>query len=620
MTPASWVFDVAGPVDANALGAALGALVARHPILRGGFEDGRVNDGRVEGRVENGRVEDEEADTAGVLLTVLDRRAMGEGERTVADCLAAQSSRPFDLSGGPLLRAVLVLLSAERSVFVLTVHRDVVDQWSGHALMRDLGACYGTACQGTGIQHASPASWQAKQLGDRLRVAEAVPLVLDREAADDLLRVRKTFAASPFTVLLTAFQLTTGLHAGADGRRCRTVWDESVSFGDLLARAQDTPQLPSDVLPGLSIVERFPTSRVAEFDLTVTWDAAPDESGVLHGWLEYDADLFARPTAQRMAAHYLALLRSALAEPDAPVRGLSHTTSEELALLRRWAEAPLKPTAENVVAEVLRRAAETPDAPALDFEDDRLSYAQLVERSGRMAEALAAHGVVAEDVVGLALERSASLVVAMLAVLMSGAAYLPLDAGYPDSRLAHMVANSGAALVIADRDVAAFAGSVPVFRVEELLCLEGHQHAAAPREAFAEPSADQRACLLYTSGSTGLPKGVEVTHGGIVRLVRGGPYFRAHGPGRRRAGRQHLVRRRHLRDLGRARERRAAGRDPQGRRTEPGAAGRPDRGRGRHGDADDHGAVPPVHGHRSRGCSDRCAPCSSAARRPTRAG
>ena len=297
--------------------------------------------------------------------------------------------------------------------------------------------------------------------------------------------------------LQAAFHLTMGLHAGTP------VADESVSFRDLLAQARDTQAL----LPGLIL----------------TWDATPDEAGLLHGVLEYDADLYSQPAVQSMAAHYLTLLRSALAEPDAPVRSLSHTTVEEQALLRGWAEAPWTPQSENVVAEVLRRAAETPDAPALDFHDDRLSYAQLVERASRMAEALAAHGVVPEDVVGLALERSASLVAAMLAVMMSGAAYLPLDAGHPDSRLAHMVANGGAALVIADRDVTAFADSVKVFRVEELL--SGAATAAATREAFPELLADQRACLLYTSGSTGLPKGVEVTHGGIVRLVRGGPPF-----------------------------------------------------------------------------------------------
>jgi len=334
----------------------------------------------------------------------------------------------------------------------------------------------------------TPASWAFDIAGpvdaSAVEAALGVPLVLDQESGDGVLRLAKTHAVLPATVLLTAFRLTTELYAGT------TVGDESVSFGDLLDQARDTEALNLSQDAGGEPLLQAPLTRSA---------------------------------AQRMAAHCLTLLRSALADPDAPVSTLSHATSEEQALLRGWAEAPWTPQAENVVAEVLRRAAETPDAPALDFHDECLTYAQLVERSGRMAGALAARGVAAEDVVGLAVERSATLVAAMLAVMMAGAAYLPLDAGHPDSRLAHMVANSGAVLVIADREVAAFAGSVPVFRAEELL--SAGASGAALREAFPEPFAGQRACLLYTSGSTGLPKGVEVTHGGIVRLVRGGPPF-----------------------------------------------------------------------------------------------
>ncbi|MFC6987448.1 amino acid adenylation domain-containing protein [Streptomyces cirratus] len=174
-----------------------------------------------------------------------------------------------------------------------------------------------------------------------------------------------------------------------------------------------------------------------------------------------------------------------------------------------------------MVEALLDRPGTDPDAVALVFPDATLTYRELRSRAERMADALRERGVRAENTVGLAFEPSAELVVAMLAVLMAGAAYVPLDPGHPDARLAYMVQDSRTRLVIADRDVS-FGGDVPVVRTAEL---QGRSVPSDPPAPRVPPHPDQQACVLYTSGSTGRPKGVAITHRGIVRLVRDTDYL-----------------------------------------------------------------------------------------------
>ncbi|WP_328433271.1 non-ribosomal peptide synthetase [Streptomyces sp. NBC_00425] len=252
-------------------------------------------------------------------------------------------------------------------------------------------------------------------------------------------------------------------------------------------------------------------------DLALFWDGA-SPGDTLRGTIEYDTVLVDRATAQRFADHFTALLESALDAPASPLYRLVHTTAEERALLTSWGTEPARTAAVSVVEALRDRCRTAPDAVASEFWDATLTYGELQARAERMAGALAARGVRAESAVGLAMEPSASLVVAMLAVLLAGAAYVPLDPGHPDARLAHMVTDSGACLVIADRDLS-FAGEVPVVPVGELAA-----ESAGPAE-LAPPHPDQQACVLYTSGSTGLPKGVAITHRGIVRLVRDTDYL-----------------------------------------------------------------------------------------------
>jgi len=241
----------------------------------------------------------------------------------------------------------------------------------------------------------------------------------------------------------------------------------------------------------------------------------PRPDGVV---VRYDATLFDRATVIRMAGHFTVLLGSALAAPHARVDDLVHTTAAERELLTRWGCETSTGRPRNLVEGFRRQARSRPDAVALVFDDETITYGELLRRSDALAAALAGHGVGPESVVGLAMDRSAALVVAIVGVVTAGAAYLPLDPEYPAARLAYIVADSGAQLVLTDGELS-WTPPAPTLRPAELT------PAAAAPGADRTPHPDQQACVLYTSGSTGRPKGVATTHRAIVRLVYDAPFF-----------------------------------------------------------------------------------------------
>ncbi|MGW1954891.1 amino acid adenylation domain-containing protein [Streptomyces sp. NPDC001920] len=350
-----------------------------------------------------------------------------------------------------------------------------------------------------------------------------VPVRLDPSAAQLLTELSRTREVPEHTILLTAFQLLLGRYAGVKDVSVgsagpegvgayRTHWEDDPDFATLLHRTRETPR--TERLRAELTLGSAPSGG---FDVALAWDETPSDTGELGGTLAYDAELFDRATAERMAQHCTTLLTAALTDPAAPVSHLVHTTPEERALLAAWGTEGGEARAADVVAAFRAQAEATPTAVALRFADGTLTYGELQDRSDRLARALVERGVTPESVVGLAMQQSASLVVAMLAVLTAGAAYLPLDSGHPESRLAYMVQDSGACVVLADRDVD-FAGGAPVVRIEDLT-------RCSPHTPLPAVHPEQRACVLYTSGSTGRPKGVENTHRGIVRLVCDAAYL-----------------------------------------------------------------------------------------------
>ncbi|MGW6919365.1 amino acid adenylation domain-containing protein, partial [Kitasatospora sp. NPDC054939] len=243
-------------------------------------------------------------------------------------------------------------------------------------------------------------------------------------------------------------------------------------------------------------------------------------------------DLNAHPelcTADELADRHgtlLTTLRSlAAADPGQPIGRIELLTAEERADLLDTPAPAAEPGRVPTLVELFEaRAAADPAAPAVTAGTDTLGYGELNERADRLARGLIACGAGPERIVAIALPRCADLVVAVLAVLKSGAAYLPLDPEYPQARLAHMLADARPALLLTDR---ATAPAVPAGADLPVLLLDDPGTAAlaalpggdlADAERTAPLAADHPAYVIYTSGSTGRPKGVVVTHRNVVRL------------------------------------------------------------------------------------------------------
>ena len=256
----------------------------------------------------------------------------------------------------------------------------------------------------------------------------------------------------------------------------------------------------------------------AKFDLELEAIDTPDHLTLS---LEYAADLFDASTAARMLAHLHTLLLGIAAQPDAPVSRLPLLDAEDAARLEAWNATDLpyrrKAVVHGLIAE---QAARTPHAQAVVFRGTTLTYAELEARANKLANHLRALGAGPEARVGICLERSAETVVAMLAVLKTGAAYLPLDPAYPADRLAYMLEDSGAPVLVTQESLRTLlpADGVRVVSIDT----DAAVIAAESAEARAD-GADPRnaAYVIYTSGSTGKPKGVQVTHGNAVSFFAG---------------------------------------------------------------------------------------------------
>ncbi|HYG65539.1 MAG TPA: amino acid adenylation domain-containing protein, partial [Thermoanaerobaculia bacterium] len=285
------------------------------------------------------------------------------------------------------------------------------------------------------------------------------------------------------------------------------------------------PDAPPDAtrLPGLAL--SFPSidNRTSRLDLSLSLTEGRDG---LAGFLEYNTELFETATIERMAGHLINLLAGAVADPDAAVADLPMLSAEErLQLLEAWNDTRTALPAESTVhALVEAQVARTPGAVALTFEGEDLTYADLDARANHLADHLRSLGAGPGTLVGVFLDRSANMVAVLLAVLKSGAAYVPLDPTYPQDRVAYVVEDSGAAILLTEERLR---WELPETTAEivEIDTLDLADDLAAGELPAAGP--DDLAYVIYTSGSTGRPKGVEVRHGGVVNFLAS----MAHQPG-----------------------------------------------------------------------------------------
>ncbi|MFK0113677.1 non-ribosomal peptide synthase/polyketide synthase, partial [Streptomyces sp. NPDC091217] len=605
--PLAW--RLSGPLDQEALHAALADVVARHEALRTVFP---VVDG-----VPYQQVLDVVAGRPGLAV-----RRTTESELTGA--LTAAQAHRFDLESELPLHAELFELAPDEHVLLLVLHHIAGDGWSLGPLAADLTAAYAARCEGgepgrepLAVQYADYTLWQHELLGeaadedspfarqaaywkrqladlpeqiqlpcDRPRPAVAshrggfVRAELDAELHHGLRELARTNGTSLFMVLQAGLAaLLSRLGAGEDipvgsltaGRGdqalddlvgffvntlvLRTDTGGDPTFAELLARVRDTAlagyanqDLPFEYLvealnpvrslsyhplfqvmlvlqnndrpefapPGLRVGELELTTTAAKFDLVLALaerhaedgppgpggpGGAPTPAGI-DVFVQFASDLYDPATVETMVARLVRLLTAAVADPRQRLSRIELLSAGERRALLPAVEGAAD--AESVLAAFAAQVAATPDGVALASGDGEVTYGRLNAWANRFAHSLIARGVAAEQVVALALPRSVEFVVAVLGVLKTGAAYLPVDPVYPESRIAFMLDDAKPSVVVDDPATVAEVAEVSDWPETDPVVSVDARHAAY---------------VIYTSGSTGRPKGVLVSHAGVRAMA-----------------------------------------------------------------------------------------------------
>ncbi|QLY28277.1 amino acid adenylation domain-containing protein [Nocardia huaxiensis] len=278
--------------------------------------------------------------------------------------------------------------------------------------------------------------------------------------------------------------------------------------------------LPDIALPEGSIEPLSLTTGVSRFDLGFTVTDGPEPGWT--GFVEFATDLFDRATVRTIVERYLRVLTAIAADPAVAVGAVDvFVPGEQQRVLLDWNRTAL-PVPETTLVRLFEdRVRRVPETAALLAGDTRLTYRELNARANAVARKLISYGVGPDDVVAVATERSAELIVAMLGALKAGAAYLPIDPTQPTQRLAVLFADAAPAAVLTDHTTAPAlpATTARVLTVEELGADDGPDPTDADRITPLRPR--HLAWVIYTSGSTGTPKGVAVDHRNIVHLVAG---------------------------------------------------------------------------------------------------
>ncbi len=598
---------LAGPLDRAVLRGALGEVVRRHETLRATFGE------------RDGLPHQEIGPAADVPLPLVDLEGLPV-ERREEEALRRSgeaSRRSFDLSRGPLLRALLFRRGSGEHTLLLTLHHIVADGWSLGVLLREVGELYPALAAGRpsplpepAVQYVDYAVWQRERFqgellegelafwrgrlaglpplelpADRPRPAAPgsrggeLPLRLTAGEVRGLRALARGGEATLFMALLGLFQVLLlrytgqadlavgspvanrdrqeiegliGLFVNTVVLRADLGGDPTV--GELLRRAREATlaahahaelpfeKLVQEVEPerqsgrnplfqalltlqsqplaalrigGLDLVPFDLGTGTAKVDLSVSWREDGEE---LRGHLVYSSDLFEAATGERLRRHYTALLRAAAGSADRRLSELSFLSPEERRqLVVDWNGAPLPGTpGETLDRLIAAQATRTSGNVALALENGAtVTYAELDRLSDLLARRLRCCGVGPDVPVGVHLPRSAELVVSMIGIWKAGGVHLPLDPSYPGERLAFMLEDSGAPVVIT---LERLAPSLPMAGGRTLIL--DAPAADIPGETPAAASPRSLAYLLYTSGSTGRPKAVGVEHAAAARHLR----------------------------------------------------------------------------------------------------
>jgi amino acid adenylation domain-containing protein len=607
-----------GVLDSTALKSALNQIVARHDALRTTFT---TLDGTPSQFITPQVV---------VELPVIDlsRKPEAERESEAQRLLQHEARKPFDLSEGPLIKSLLVRLSEQEHILLVTMHHIVTDGWSVGIFQRELSAFYQAAITGEAptlpdlpIQYPDYSSWQRRWFAGELYESQLAywkkqfdplpkglelpvdhprpngqahrafrgahhTICLPKQLTTDLKNLSQKQGVTLFMTLLAAYEVVVHRYSGEDdivvgtpmaGRQMpetenliglfintlplRTSLAGDPSFCEVLARVkesalgayahQDLPFermvkelhperslarnplfqvmfvlqseeiLPLE-LPGL-VTEHFRVGNtMANFDLTLD---VVERDGQLVCLFESNADLFESETIERLMGHFQTLLEGVVANPERKISVLPMLTeAERRQLVVDWNDTNTDYPNQKSIQELFeQQVRNSPDAVALVCEDSQITYRELNARANQVAHYLRKRGVGADTCVGVCVQRSPELITVLLGILKAGGAYVPLDPEYPRARLTFMLKDARVPVLITERGLAK---NLPL-NAADMIYLE-ELSAKTELESMTDPeietTADSLAYVMYTSGSTGQPKGVAVTHRNVVRLVRSTNY------------------------------------------------------------------------------------------------
>jgi amino acid adenylation domain-containing protein len=286
-------------------------------------------------------------------------------------------------------------------------------------------------------------------------------------------------------------------------------------FQVLFVFQEEAPQVPRT--PGLQWALHQPPATVAKFDLSLVLH---EHEGLVTGLIEYRTDLFSQAAIRRLAGHFQTLLAGIAAQPGLRLSELPLLTAAERWQLMEWSASPGAGFAERTLSErIEEQARRRPDAVAVVFQGRSLTYRELDRRAEGVAARLRELGVGPGTLVGLCVERSPELVVGLYGALKTGAAYVPIDPGYPRERVAYLLEDSGAAVLLSRRHLTEVLPDAP----ERLVFLDGlldEGGEAEPGPRAKGPGIDGLLYTIYTSGSTGRPKAAGVYQRAFLNLLR----------------------------------------------------------------------------------------------------
>ena len=613
LDPASHAYNIPGALhlrgelDESALRASFQQLIERHESLRTRF-------------LERDGVALQRVDPAGEFdLQVLDLGDLPADQRQARarQVRDEEAATPFDLEKGPLLRVTLLRLEEDEHQLLVTIHHIIADGWSMNVLIEELSRLYAAASQGQvaelaplPLQYADYGNWQRQwleqgeaerqlaywkqQLGDEqpilalntdhprsaqhCRSAARHSLRLDKVLGDALRRVAQAHDATPFMLLLAAFQALLQRYTGQSDLRIgvpnanrprletqgligffintqvlRGLVETRQPFAALLAQAREATlgaQAHQD-LPFEQLLEAFPQarehglfqvmfnhqqrdlsalrrlpglladelpwhSREAKFDLQL--HSEEDRNGRLTLSFDYADELFEAATIARLAEHYCNLLRAVCADPQLAVGDVPLLTADEYTAQQQWSAAPCEPAAQWLPDLLNEQARCTPQRTALLWDGGRMDFAELHTQANRLAHYLRDKGVGPDVCVAIAAERSPQLLIGVLAIIKAGGAYVPLDADYPAERLAYMLQDSGVDLLLTQTGLLERLPACAGVSVIAMDALHLEQWPSNPPGLHMH--GEHLAYVIYTSGSTGQPKGVGNTHAALAERLQ----------------------------------------------------------------------------------------------------